>query len=212
MHILKLLIVLSFLFSAATHSANHAANHAANPQVEIKTNFGNIVLELYPDTAPKTVQNFLSYVKDDYYTGTVFHRVISGFMIQGGGFDKTLKQKPARPPIENEAANGLKNEIGTVAMARTSDPHSASAQFFINVADNAFLNHTARTPQGYGYTVFGKVIKGMEVVQRIAGAPTNPGGPFPSDVPNVAVVIEEVRLITAEPTAAAAPAANPLVK
>ena len=116
-------------------------------------------------------------------------------MIQGGGLDKEFKQKPTRQPIENEAANGLKNDIGAVSMARTSDPHSASSQFFINVADNAFLNHTAPTPQGYGYTVFGKVIKGMEVANRIAGAPTGPGGPFPADVPRVAVVIEDVRLI-----------------
>jgi peptidyl-prolyl cis-trans isomerase A (cyclophilin A)/peptidyl-prolyl cis-trans isomerase B (cyclophilin B) len=189
----KLLAVLSLLFSAIT------TVYAANPQVEIKTNLGNIVLELYPDKAPKTVGNFLSYVKDSYYTGTVFHRVIPGFMIQGGGFDKTFKQKPARQPIENEAANGLRNDIGTVAMARTSDPHSASAQFFINVANNAFLNHTAPTQQGYGYTVFGKVIKGMEVVNRIADAPTGPAGPFPSDVPKVTVVIEEIKLIAAEP-------------
>jgi peptidyl-prolyl cis-trans isomerase A (cyclophilin A)/peptidyl-prolyl cis-trans isomerase B (cyclophilin B) len=116
-------------------------------------------------------------------------------MIQGGGVDKDFRQKPARPPIENEAANGLKNDVGTVSMARTSDPHSASSQFFINVANNAFLNHTARTPQGYGYTVFGKVIKGMEVANRIAGAPTGPAGPFPADVPNVTVVIEDARLI-----------------
>lgn len=197
MHIIKLLTALSLLFGTITTA------YAANPQVEIKTNFGNIVLELYPDKAPKTVENFLSYVKDRYYTGTVFHRVIPGFMIQGGGFDKTLKQKPARQPVENEAANGLRNEIGTVAMARTSDPHSASAQFFINVANNAFLNHTAPTSQGYGYTVFGKVIKGMEVVNRIADAPTGPAGPFPSDVPNVAVIIEEIKLIAAEPAAAA---------
>ncbi|PTR06365.1 peptidyl-prolyl cis-trans isomerase A (cyclophilin A)/peptidyl-prolyl cis-trans isomerase B (cyclophilin B) [Nitrosospira sp. Nsp5] len=197
MHIIKLLTALSLLFSTITTA------YAANPQVEIKTNFGTIVLELYPDKAPKTVGNFLSYVKDGYYTGTVFHRVIPGFMIQGGGFDKTLRQKPARQPVENEAANGLRNEIGTVAMARTSDPHSASAQFFINVANNAFLNHTAPTPQGYGYTVFGKVVKGMEIVNKIADTPTGPAGPFPSDVPKVTVVIEEVRLIAAEPSAAA---------
>ena len=197
MHIIKLLTALSFLFGTITTA------YAANPQVEIKTNLGNIVLERYPDKAPKTVENFLSYVKDRYYTGTVFHRVIPGFMIQGGGFDKTLTQKPARQPVENEAANGLRNEIGTVAMARTSDPHSASAQFFINIANNAFLNHTAPTSQGYGYTVFGKVIKGMEVVNRIADAPTGPAGPFPSDVPNVTVVIEEIKLIAAEPAAAA---------
>jgi peptidyl-prolyl cis-trans isomerase A (cyclophilin A)/peptidyl-prolyl cis-trans isomerase B (cyclophilin B) len=191
MHINKLLAALSFLlFSAAC---------AAHPQVEIKTNLGSILLELYPDKAPKTVQNFLSYVKDGYYTGTVFHRVIPGFMIQGGGFGETYKQKPTRPPIENEAANGLRNETGTISMARTSDPHSASAQFFINVADNASLNHTARTTQGYGYTVFGKVVKGMEVVNRIAQAPTGPAGPFQGDVPKVPVVIEKIKLIAAEP-------------
>ncbi|SEO73880.1 peptidylprolyl isomerase [Nitrosovibrio sp. Nv6] len=193
MPINKVLAVFSLLFFSA-------ATYAANPLVEIKTNLGSIVVELYPDKAPKTVQNFLSYVKDDYYTGTVFHRVIPGFMIQGGGFEKTLKQKPARPPIENEAANGLRNETGTIAMARTSDPHSASAQFFINVANNAFLNHTAPTARGYGYTVFGKVVKGMEVVNRIAEAPTGPAGPFPADVPNVTVVIEKIKRIPTEPS------------
>ncbi|KIO49062.1 peptidylprolyl isomerase [Nitrosospira sp. NpAV] len=197
MHIIRLFAVLSFLLSTITTA------YAANPQVEIKTNFGSVVLELYPDKAPKTVGNFLNYVKDGYYTGTVFHRVIPGFMIQGGGFDKTLKQKATRQPVENEAANGLRNDIGTVAMARTSDPHSASAQFFINVANNAFLNHTAPTQQGYGYTVFGKVVKGMEIVNRIADAPTGAAGPFPSDVPNVTVVIEEIKLIAAEPASAA---------
>ena len=194
MHIIKLLPVLLLLFGTASPSAAEAAN----PQVEIKTNLGSIVLELYPDKAPKTVENFLRYVKDGYYAGTVFHRVIPRFMIQGGGLDKELRQKPARPPIENEAANGLKNDVGTVAMARTSDPHSASSQFFINVADNAFLNYKAPTPQGYGYTVFGKVIKGMDVVNRIATAPTGPGGPFPADVPRVSVVIEDARIITAK--------------
>jgi peptidyl-prolyl cis-trans isomerase A (cyclophilin A)/peptidyl-prolyl cis-trans isomerase B (cyclophilin B) len=190
-HIAKLIPVLLLLFS----TASSAAAETANPHVEIKTNLGSMVLELYPDKAPKTVENFLRYVKDGYYTGTIFHRVIPRFMIQGGGLDKDFRQKPARPPIENEAANGLRNDIGTVSMARTSDPHSASSQFFINVANNAFLNHTAPTPQGYGYTVFGKVIKGMEVVNRIAGAPTGSGGPFPADVPRVTVVIEDVRLI-----------------
>jgi peptidyl-prolyl cis-trans isomerase A (cyclophilin A)/peptidyl-prolyl cis-trans isomerase B (cyclophilin B) len=190
-HITRLIPVLLLLCS----TASSAAGGTANPHVEIKTNLGSIILELYPDKAPKTVENFLRYVKDGYYTGTIFHRVIPRFMIQGGGVDKDFRQKPARPPIENEAANGLKNDVGTVSMARTSDPHSASSQFFINVANNAFLNHTARTPQGYGYTVFGKVIKGMEVANRIAGAPTGPAGPFPADVPNVTVVIEDARLI-----------------
>jgi cyclophilin family peptidyl-prolyl cis-trans isomerase len=168
---------------------------AANPQVELKTNFGNMTIELYPDKAPKTVENFLDYVKDGYYNGTIFHRVIPGFMIQGGGFDKSLKQKPARQPVQNEAANGLKNEAGTVAMARTSDPHSASSQFFVNVANNSFLNYTAPTTQGYGYTVFGRITKGMDVVNKIAATPTGSGGMFPADVPREAVIIEEARLV-----------------
>lgn len=187
MYIIKLLTAVSLLLSSTAY--------AADPRVEIKTNFGTMVLELYTHKAPKTVDNFLRYVNDGYYKGTVFHRVIPGFMIQGGGFDKTLKQKSARSPVENEAANGLKNEVGTVAMARTSDPHSASAQFFINVANNTFLNHTSPTPRGYGYTVFGKVINGMDVVNKIAAIPTGPGGPFPGDVPRETVVIEGVRLI-----------------
>ena len=168
---------------------------AANPQVELKTNLGNITVELYPDKAPKTVENFLGYVKEGYYNGTIFHRVIPRFMIQGGGFDKSLKQKPARQPVQNEAANGLKNEAGTVAMARTSDPHSASSQFFVNVANNSFLNYTAPTTQGYGYTVFGRVTKGMDVVNKIAATPTGSGGMFPADVPREAVVIEEARVV-----------------
>lgn len=201
MRIIKLLAALSLLFSVTAL--------AAGPQVEIKTNLGNILLELYPDKAPKTVENFLQYVKEGHYKSTVFHRVIPGFMIQGGGFDKAFRQKPTRPPIENEAANGLKNNIGTIVMARTSDPHSASAQFFINVADNTFLNHSAPTTRGYGYTVFGKVTGGMDIVNKIAATPTGAGGPFPGDVPREAVVIEEIRLIsTAEP----APVAGQPVK
>jgi peptidyl-prolyl cis-trans isomerase A (cyclophilin A)/peptidyl-prolyl cis-trans isomerase B (cyclophilin B) len=191
MFIIKLLAAFSLVFTITAH--------AAHPQVEIKTNFGNMTLELYPDKAPKTVDNFLRYVKDGYYKGTVFHRVIPGFMIQGGGFDKALKQKPTRPPIENEAANGLKNEIGTIAMARTSDPHSASAQFFINIADNKPLNYTAPTQQGYGYAVFGKVIQGMEVAKKIADTPTGAGGPFRGDVPEKTVVIDEIKLVTEGP-------------
>lgn len=183
MRIIKLLAAFPFLFSATVF--------AANPQVEMKTSFGTITLELYSDKAPKTVENFLQYVKEGHFKGTVFHRVIPGFMIQGGGFDKTLQQKPARPPIENEATNGLKNEIGTIAMARTSDPHSASAQFFINVADNAALNHA---PTNFGYAVFGKVTKGMDVVNKIVAVPTgNRGGH--QNVPMEAVMIEDVKLI-----------------
>ncbi|WP_342707051.1 peptidylprolyl isomerase [Nitrosomonas halophila] len=170
---------------------------AANPTVEIRTNLGTIQLELYPDKAPKTVENFLNYVKDSYYSGTIFHRVIPDFMIQGGGFDQNLAQKPTRQPIENEAANGLKNNIGTIAMARTSDPHSASSQFFINVANNNFLDYTAPTLRGYGYTVFGKVTAGMEIVNRIAATPTGAKGPFASDVPQDMVVIEHIKPLAA---------------
>lgn len=166
--------------------------YAAEPRVEMKTNLGSIVLELYQDKAPETVKNFLQYVEDGFYKNTVFHRVIAGFMIQGGGFDAALKQKPTRSPIQNEAGNGLKNETGTIAMARTSDPHSASAQFFINVANNAFLNYKAPSQSGYGYAVFGKVVSGMDVVNKIAALPTGSGGPFPGDVPKNSVIIEDI--------------------
>lgn len=162
---------------------------AAEPQVDLKTSAGTIRLELYPARAPKTVANFLQYVKDGHYDGTVFHRVIDGFMIQGGGFDGSYKQKATRDPIQNEAKNGLKNDLGTIAMARTSAPHSASTQFFINVKDNDFLN-AAAAQDGWGYAVFGKVISGMDVVTKIAKTPTGPGGPFRSDVPREAVVIQ----------------------
>jgi peptidyl-prolyl cis-trans isomerase A (cyclophilin A)/peptidyl-prolyl cis-trans isomerase B (cyclophilin B) len=174
---------------------NSAVAIAANPQVELKTDLGTITIELYPDTAPQTVKNFLEYVQDDFYKGTVFHRVIPGFMIQGGGFSQNFTQKPTRDPVQNEAANGLKNDSGTIAMARTRDPHSATAQFFINVADNEFLNHTAPTAREYGYAVFGRVVKGMDVVKRIAQLATGPGGPFPQDVPKQDVVIRDVRLV-----------------
>lgn len=170
---------------------------AANPSVEIKTNLGAIQIELYADKAPKTVENFLNYVKDDYYNGTVFHRVIAGFMIQGGGFDQSYAQRPTRQPIENEAWNGLKNIIGTIAMARTNEPHSATAQFFINVANNNFLDYTASTMQGYGYAVFGKVTAGMEVVKNIAGTATGANGPFNRDVPQKMIVIESIKLLPA---------------
>jgi peptidyl-prolyl cis-trans isomerase A (cyclophilin A)/peptidyl-prolyl cis-trans isomerase B (cyclophilin B) len=170
---------------------------AANPVVEMKTSAGAMRIELYADKAPKSVENFLQYAKDGYYDGVVFHRVIDGFMIQGGGYDTDLKEKKGkRPAIENEAGNGLKNEVGTLAMARTSDPHSATAQFFINVANNGFLNYREATRRGYGYAVFGKVIQGMEVVMAIAHTPTGPGGPFAKDVPKQAVVIQSVTLIT----------------
>ena len=165
---------------------------AANPVVEMKTSQGEIVVELFADKAPKSAENFVQYVKDGHYNGTVFHRVIDGFMIQGGGFDAELKQKSTRAPIENEAKNGLKNEPGTLAMARTADPHSASAQFFINLAPNSFLDYPSR--DGWGYAVFGKVIKGMDVVEKIGKAPTANRG-FHQNVPVEPVVIENARVV-----------------
>ena len=169
--------------------------HAANPRVEMKTSQGDIVLELYPDKAPKTVENFLAYAKSGFYKGTQFHRVIDGFMIQGGGYDRNFVEKATRAPIQNEADNGLKNQTYTIAMARTFAPHSATSQFFINVADNAPLDFRARTLDGYGYCVFGKVVKGENVVQAIARLKTGPGGPFPTDVPQPPVIIEEVKVV-----------------
>jgi len=168
--------------------------HAANPQVELKTNLGEIVIELNAELAPKTVANFLRYVQDGHYNGTIFHRVIQGFMIQGGGMNETFTEKPARAPIENEASNGLKNEIGTVAMARTNDPHSARAQFFINVANNGFLDFRAPDSKNWGYAVFGKVIKGMDVVQKIEKRPTHTRG-MHADVPIDSVVIESAHIL-----------------
>jgi cyclophilin family peptidyl-prolyl cis-trans isomerase len=188
----------SLTFSVALALAAAQTAFAADPRVELKTNQGSIVIELNAEKAPKTVANFLQYVKDGHYNGTVFHRVIDGFMIQGGGFDKGMNEKkPTRPPIQNEAANGLKNDYGTVAMARTPDPHSASAQFFINVKDNAFLNYREPTAQGYGYTVFGKVISGKEVVEKIAKAATGNAGPH-QNVPREPIVIESATVVTAK--------------
>jgi peptidyl-prolyl cis-trans isomerase B (cyclophilin B) len=172
---------------------------AADPQVDLKTSAGTIRLELYPARAPKTVENFLQYVKAGHYSGTVFHRVIPNFMIQGGGFEPSYRQKPVRAPIRNEAQPaakaGLKNEVGTIAMARTADPDSATAQFFINVNDNTFLNWGDPRSDGHGYAVFGKVVSGMDVVTKIAKMPTGAGGPFRSDVPREAVVIESATLV-----------------
>lgn len=165
---------------------------AANPMVEMKTNMGVIVIELNQDKAPKSVENFLQYVKDGFYAGTIFHRVIDGFMIQGGGFEADMKPKPTRAPIENEAKNGLKNEIGTLAMARTPNPHSASAQFFINLVENRGLDYPSR--DGWGYAVFGKVTQGMEVVQKIAKVKTGNAGGH-QNVPSEPVLIESVRLL-----------------
>ncbi len=161
--------------------------------VILHTNFGPITIELDAEKAPKTVANFLEYAKSGHYDGTVFHRVIDGFMIQGGGFAAGMQQKPTRAPVENEANNGLKNDKYTVAMARTNDPHSASAQFFINVSNNDFLNFKSPTPQGWGYCVFGKVTAGTEVVDKIKGVKTGTRG-FHQDVPAEDVVIERAEV------------------
>ncbi|MBN3791250.1 peptidylprolyl isomerase [Burkholderia sp. Ac-20353] len=162
--------------------------------VELHTNHGVIKLELDAAKAPKTVENFLNYVNKGHYDGTVFHRVINGFMIQGGGFEPGLKQKPTDAPIDNEANNGLKNDNYTIAMARTNDPHSATAQFFINVNDNDFLNHSSPTPQGWGYAVFGKVVEGQDVVDKIKAVKTGNAG-FHQDVPTDDVVIEKAVVV-----------------
>ncbi len=186
-----------FPFIALAAAATSGGASAADaPQVELKTNLGTIRLELYPDKAPKTVENFLKYVQDGHYDGTIFHRVIVNFMVQGGGFDRNFQQKKTREPVRNEAEQalkaGLKNEIGTIAMARTSDPNSATAQFFINTNDNTFLNAGVRDA---GYTVFGKVVSGLDIVGKISNAPTGAGGPFPKDVPRETVIIEKATVV-----------------
>lgn len=217
---------ISTLCLSALLSLTCVATHADDmARVKIATSEGDIVAELYPAKAPKTVANFLQYVKDKHYDGTVFHRVISNFMVQGGGFDAKYTERKTRPPVAHEGreslAAGLKNQIGTLAMARTNDPQSATAQFFINVTDNAFLDPTpipegdpvkrfeyqGRTydnvpranllnaPQLFGYTVFGKVVSGMDVVQKIKSAPTGAGGPFPSDVPKTPILINSITLL-----------------
>jgi peptidyl-prolyl cis-trans isomerase B (cyclophilin B) len=167
------------------------------PRVKLATSQGDIVVELDSAAAPKTVDNFLAYVKDGFYDGAIFHRVIAGFMIQGGGFDADMKRKSPRPPIPNEADNGLSNRTGTLAMARTADPHSASAQFFINVKDNAFLNHRGKTSQGWGYCVFGKVVEGMKVVRAIENVPTTSRSGM-RDVPKIPVVIKQATVVTTQ--------------
>lgn len=181
------LVTCLLLGTSTVHSAEKET-----ALVRMQTNMGTIVLELDAAKAPKTVENFLSYVREGFFDGTIFHRVISNFMIQGGGFDKDYKQKTTHAPVVNEAKNGLKNVRGSVAMARTSDPHSGTAQFFINVADNDFLNYPGQ--DGWGYAVFGKVVEGLEVVEKIKAVKTGRGGPFSSDAPQEMVVIEKVTL------------------
>ncbi len=186
---------LLILASALSLLLAAGATLAENPKVSMQTSQGTITLELYADKSPKTVENFLSYVDSGYYEGTIFHRVIEGFMIQGGGFDPDMQKKPARAPIDNEADNGIKNDRGTIAMARTGDPHSATAQFFINLKDNGFLNHKDKSKRGWGYTAFGRVTDGMDTVDKIAATPTGAGGPFPKDVPKTTIIIEKVTRI-----------------
>ena len=165
----------------------------AAPVVDVTTNHGTFTIELDPAKAPASVANFLQYVDAGHYDGTIFHRVIPTFMIQGGGYDQMYEKKPVRAPIQNEADNGLKNKRGTVAMARTGDPHSATAQWFVNVVDNAFLDHKAKDAQGWGYTVFGRVFEGMDVVDKIKNVPTGANGPFTKDAPDEPVIIQRVR-------------------
>lgn len=183
-----------FAFAGAAAGAEEPSGAGDPPRVALETSEGKIVLELYPDRAPGTVENFLTYVRDGFYDGTVFHRVIPGFMIQGGGFTPDLEQKETREPIQNEASSGLSNERGTVAMARTSDPHSATAQFFVNTADNPNLDHGPGNP---GYAAFGRVVDGMDVVDAIAGVRTTRKGMY-DDVPAENVIIETARVVEGE--------------
>ena len=185
--LVSLLSLLAFLALAGTAAAEDAA-----PVVVVATNKGEIVIELEPEKAPVTVENFLQYVDDGFYDGTIFHRVIPDFMVQGGGFTPEMQRKPTRDPIMIEADNGLANQRGTIAMARTGDPNSATAQFFINSKDNTFLNHQSKTPRGWGYTVFGRVVSGMETVDAISATPTTQVGPM-SDVPGETILINSVR-------------------
>jgi len=188
------LLALAALTLATVSAAPAEEQKGKNPMILISTSMGDIKLELDAAKAPISVQNFLDYAKSGHYDGTIFHRVIPNFMIQGGGFAPDMSQKPTKAPIKNEADNGLKNDLGTIAMARTGVVDSATAQFFINAKDNAFLNHTAKTPAGYGYAVFGKVVEGLDIVKKIEGVKTaNKSGQ--GDVPVEAVLINSVKVI-----------------
>lgn len=195
MHMTRMAGITVLLASAVNLGwAAEKKSAPAYPLVRMTTNLGIVEIELYPAKAPKTVKNFLHYVNSGFYNGTIFHRVIAGFMVQGGGFEPGMRLKPTGLPIDNEADNGLINVSGSIAMARTSNPHSATAQFFINTADNTALNHTGKTPQGWGYSVFGKVTQGMDVIKTIEAAPTGQSGPF-ADVPINDVVITRMEVI-----------------
>jgi peptidyl-prolyl cis-trans isomerase B (cyclophilin B) len=189
---MKLIVILGALVALVTAGAGMAV--AANPKVEMETSKGKMVIELFPEKAPETVKNFLNYVEAKFYDGTIFHRVIPKFMIQGGGFTSDMKKKTAGTPIKNEADNGLKNERGTIAMARTGDPHSATAQFFINSVNNDFLNHKGKTQQGWGYVVFGKVTSGLDVVDAISAVKTVTRGGY-RDIPAETIEIRSARVL-----------------
>jgi cyclophilin family peptidyl-prolyl cis-trans isomerase len=182
----------AFILSAGLALAGASAAAADNPRVKFTTTMGDFVVEVYPDKAPKTVENFLTYVKAKHYDGTIFHRVIGHFMIQGGGYQQDYRQKITRPPVAHEGVTGIKNDVGTIAMARTNDPNSATSQFFINVADNSRLDPTG---PGTGYVAFGKVVSGMDTVNKIKAVATGPGGPFPTDVPKTPVVIQSATIV-----------------
>lgn len=167
----------------------------ASPQVKLTTSLGEIVLKLNPEKAPLSVSNFLAYVKEGHYDGTIFHRVIPNFMAQGGGYTEKFQQKPTHAPIRIEADNGLKNLRGTVAMARTNDPNSATSQFFINLVDNGFLDYKSSTVQGWGYAVFGEVVQGMDIVDKMAAVPTGAGGPMPKDVPKTPIILQKAEVL-----------------
>ncbi len=187
--------LLITLLAAGIFSPTYGQTTGTQPMLKMSTSLGEIEIELYPQAAPVSVQNFIDYVESGHFDDLIFHRVIPGFMIQGGGFTRDMQPRTTQPPIKNEADNGLKNQAGTLSMARTSAPNSATSQFFINLVDNGFLDHTGKTPQGWGYAVFAKVVRGMEVVEKIGAVPTGTVGGH-ADVPNEPVVITSAQMLT----------------
>lgn len=194
--LIGLLAFSSLSFAAERHKKMSEPTTPHSTQVKFETTLGDFVLQLEPGKAPITVKNFLTYVKEGHYDGTIFHRVIAGFMAQGGGYAEDFAQKPTHASIKNEADNGLPNKRGSIAMARTPDPNSASSQFFINFKDNTFLNYSSPTPQGWGYAVFGEVVQGMDVVDAMAKVPTGSGGPMPTDVPQTPILVKKATVLS----------------
>ncbi len=192
---MRLLRIVGLLVALFAFAGAGDALAQGKPKVKFITSLGEFIVELEPEKAPGTVENFLGYVRDGHYTGTIFHRVIPGFVVQGGGFSREYRRRRTGAPIRNEADTGLSNERGTIAMARTSDPHSATDQFYINIRLNKGLDHTAKTRNGWGYTAFGRVIDGMRIISRISRVERGPGGPFRQDVPRTPVVIEKAEII-----------------